>query len=847
MTEFLNPEFDIAGGGPGEAENWDVSVYLQDNGFAKFRDLEGFRLSEGWEACSGFARLWSGFDTYDLDKAITIAISSVGVSPANTFTVPGDLRKVLPPSAAFQIIGTTPGDTHLDAYWTVKSIEFDGSDTIITVTEDVLADVAADIVIPPVLYIDIDNYGWGARLDSQETYPITALSVSDTLELSINRGDVETVTFPGGETTAQNVVDSLNTQFVTLGIEDQVVAVVENSVPVIKTLNQETGSTLMVIGGTAATKIDFQDGEQFGFGQIVQLFSGYFDDKMAVNADDLIEVIKTYVQHGLFRPTVSYGLKRFFVRSEKSGELASVKIWGYHGEVMSDASWPITAVTPSTNALRLVIDGENVDVTLTTGATTAEEILDNITMALGIGTTATALIAGNGQIVVGGITSIKVDSAGTTNSDLGFIEDVFFYGNNNVHSELGFENTESVGQYDIGFFEDFDDVESFPAVYAFGTFIESQYEHFEWAPVEDELLGAQSARTKSWAEWLSSREITVVNPGEFKITGDKKYYYYAGGRALVQGSTGNDGWYTVTGVSYSGGVTTITVSETIPDATADGRIFSMFFEAEADDFAQSWGTFFIDSEDPPMHAFDGVVIGKEVTFPLEIQSNRREMWIYVGTDDNLILLRADAGTYDTAEELVFQLNTKLALQTSADLEFSVHNESDDQTSAKIGFGWNGTGTVSQEFFFANQHGRKAELDMRETIGLIGFIDGRISRVRVPSAWFGKVDGGAARKAPQLWEESQLFFDVDTDSRVSYSIQTTPAGENVIVYEGHENALFNTLALPDNSAFEDCLPEGWKGPIIEFASWEAALTTATFNTESPKPDVGYDDFEDPWED
>lgn len=844
MTEFLNPEFDIAGAGPGEAEDWTVSVYFQGAGFAKFRDFEGFRLSEGWEACSSFARIWSGFDTYDLNKAVTIAISSVDVSPANTFTVPGDIRRILPKSASFQVVGTTPGDTHLDAYWTVESIEFDGTDTIITVTEEIISDVAANIIIPPVIYFNIDNYGYCAKIRGPLYNPF-GMPAGATIYLSINRQESVLITFVGGEKSPAEVASTLNDNFIALGVDDDVIAVVEGAYSVIKSLRHDTNIYLEITGGTASSM--FQEYEQYGYGQFAQLFSGYFDDVESVVAEDIVDVLKTYIQHGYFRATVAYGSNRFFVRSEKSGELASVKAWGHQGEVMSDASWPITAVTPSTDTLRLIIDGETLNVTLTTGATTAEEILEDILDVFGVGSTSTASITGDGQIVIGGALSIKVDSIGTTNSDLGFIEDVLFYGNNNIHAEFGFEDTESIGEYDVGFFESFDDVERLSAVFSKGTTIESPYEHFEWSPVETEILGAQIARMKSWAEWIGSGEIVAVAVGQFQISGDKRNYYYAGATAMVQGSTGNDGTYNVTSSSYSGGVTTISVSETVPDGTADGRIFSMFFEADADDFAQAWVTFLTNSEAPPMHAIDGVVIGNEVTFPLVISSNRNEMWIYVNTDEELILIQADADTYDTADGLVSNLNTKLSLQTSADLEFSVHNESDDQTSARIGFGWDGTGSTAQEFFFSNQHGRKDDLDIRGSIGLTNFINDKSSRIKVPSTWFGKVNGTTSKKSPQVWKSAQRFFDVDPDSRVSYSIQTTEAGENVILYEGHENALFNTLSSPDNSAFEDCIPEGWGGSILDFTTWEATLDTAIFNTGSPKSDVGYDDFEDPWED
>lgn len=856
MTEFSNHEFDIPGLGQGDAEDWTVEVYLQGAGFAKFRTFNDFIPSERWEDYSSFARLWSGYETYDLDKAITIYIPFTSIGTTNDiFLIPGDFRKLLPPSSSFLVSGVNPGETELDAYWTVDKTEFNGSHTKVYVTENIISAVDVNIIIPPIFYLNIDSYGWGARLVSVETYPLgppfypAGIPPWSTINMSINRQTSVVITFTaGGEVWPSEVVNTLNSEFVSLGIDDEVIAVVENSLPVIKTLRQSTDATLMITGGTVSTL--FSDKEEYGFGQFAQLFDGYFEDNMVATSAEVVDVLKTYVQHGYFRMIDSEAADRFFVRSEKTGELATIKAWGHNGEVMSDATWPIPAITPSTNILKLVVDGVDLDVALTTGATTADEILDDIQNAIDISGTDTIVdIVGDGQIVIGSKISIKVDSAGTTNSDLGFIEDVIFYGNNNIHTELGFYNTEAVGKYDVGFYEDFDETDSFTILFASGTSLESQYEQFEWAPVADELLNANSARMKSWAEWIGSGDIILINlPGEFQISGNKTDYYYAGASAMVQGSTLNDGIYTVTGSTYFGGVTKVNVSQTIPSSTADGRIYSMFFNLEDEDFEQSWeNTFLTNSDAPPMNAVEGVLIGNEITFPLEIPSNRNELLIYIDTDQNLILLRVDDDVYDTAGDLVANLNTKLSLKTSTDLEFSIHEESEDQTIARIGFGWDATGSVTQEFFFINQHGRHEGLDIRPLIGMTHFIDGQMSAVKVPSAWFSKIDGTSSIKEPKHWESSSDFYDVDPDSRISYSIQTTAAGDIVVVYEGHDFALFNSLSSPDNSSVESYIPEGWGGSILDLSTWEATLDTSIFNTGSTKPDVGYEDFESPWED
>ena len=82
-------------------------------------------------------------------------------------------------------------------------------------------------------------------------------------------------------------------------------------------------------------------------------------------------------------------------------------------------------------------------------------------------------------------------------------------------------------------------------------------------------------------------DITGVNTGskQFAIAGDLTDAYKSGDRIQVADSTGNDGTYTLASNStHATGTTTITVSETIPDATVDGGLYNLRRVAVTVDF-----------------------------------------------------------------------------------------------------------------------------------------------------------------------------------------------------------------------------------------------------------------------
>jgi hypothetical protein len=72
--------------------------------------------------------------------------------------------------------------------------------------------------------------------------------------------------------------------------------------------------------------------------------------------------------------------------------------------------------------------------------------------------------------------------------------------------------------------------------------------------------------------------ITALNQGAktFTVAGDRRKLFSLNTAPattlIITGSTGNNDTYTVLGVAYTGGNTVITVSEAIPNATADGSV-----------------------------------------------------------------------------------------------------------------------------------------------------------------------------------------------------------------------------------------------------------------------------------
>ena len=83
--------------------------------------------------------------------------------------------------------------------------------------------------------------------------------------------------------------------------------------------------------------------------------------------------------------------------------------------------------------------------------------------------------------------------------------------------------------------------------------------------------------------------VTSGDGGSFDVSGDVTAECTAGEPLRVVGSTGNNGVYAIASASYDGSTyTTITVKESVPDATADGTV-DLFAVTEADTLASLVG------------------------------------------------------------------------------------------------------------------------------------------------------------------------------------------------------------------------------------------------------------------
>lgn len=87
-------------------------------------------------------------------------------------------------------------------------------------------------------------------------------------------------------------------------------------------------------------------------------------------------------------------------------------------------------------------------------------------------------------------------------------------------------------------------------------------------------LGSDSTNVPLIYNELPSGAIQAVNTGTktFTLTGDLTSELQTGGTCVIEGSTGNDGEYDITNVAANGANTDVTVSQTVPSATADGRL-----------------------------------------------------------------------------------------------------------------------------------------------------------------------------------------------------------------------------------------------------------------------------------
>jgi hypothetical protein len=109
-----------------------------------------------------------------------------------------------------------------------------------------------------------------------------------------------------------------------------------------------------------------------------------------------------------------------------------------------------------------------------------------------------------------------------------------------------------------------------------------------WGTISHWVMFDQDRTSYSVDGVDTTNDIFTLPDAAGDVTGE----FAAGTKVRVNGSTGNDGIYTVASSSYDGTDTQVTVQEDVTDATADGTLYAMgnMLEYAPLDTAKSIGT-----------------------------------------------------------------------------------------------------------------------------------------------------------------------------------------------------------------------------------------------------------------
>jgi len=285
-------------------------------------------------------------------------------------------------------------------------------------------------------------------------------------------------------------------------------------------------------------------------------------------------------------------------------------------------------------------------------------------------------------------------------------------------------------------------------------------------------------------------------------------------------------------------------SETVPTGwngwyNDDLTVTSLPLEIE--NFDESW-------ENDPFHsgytwasgsAPVGILTSSIISFPLSIGTSNGDLYILMrSATDDLYKLTITPQTFAASTTLVAHLNTLLpAALTSAGFEFALAASS----RSKITWGWDGstdTATTVYETFFLTTQDDLYYRDARESLGLdaLGFASAQ-SEVLFPASLL------TIKPAGVLTTDTLV---IDTWSQVKYSTDD-PYGTLILSVYGQSAAIFNvTIASEDH--IEQFLIDGWfgaaaawnptytapelTGAIFDFAAREQFVDTAWPNELYP---------------
>jgi hypothetical protein len=744
-----------ASGEPGQAADWTRTAHQELPGWAAFRQPAGFlAVEERFAAHDAPARLTLTFPapTQTIGVVASWPVAAVLVAPTNAIQFNNiDLHYALRPGVCFQVVGLAHHE--LDGYWTVVRSVLVGSDTVVYVTEDVLAmAVGARIYAAAAINVYAGAHAHPAAVVDTTAYPVAALAPGATIGVRVDRGDLQTIAFPGGETTARDVADALADLVVGGGAR-----VVDGQVEIYSdTLGP--GAYVQVEAGTAA--LTFPAVEERGWGQILQLWPEEFADPAAAPTAEVAAVMQARLQHVTAAARASATPDRVDLATTWAGSGATLAIDGLAGTIHDAAAWPVAIGGLDLDLWVLTVGA--VTVTFDAGDTTPALVAERLQLALTAAGASVVATASADRVYLTCPTTLRCNG-GAANAVLNF-PTYTVQGGGPAIDAITLGGT-GAGADDVGWFVDFDAVTSILGTFGAESSASDTAEAFTWTDVRGTFdhLDAVTGGFRSACD-------PVAPPAAATWTNDAEAF---------DDRWGND-WIT----TYA------------PFTPAPG----------------AWV--------PPGVAPDARIVGRPLTFPLQVLATRALLAVHSETDQTWYTLAVTPGTYATAAALVVELEARrVASGMLDDVAFTATPD------GAIALGWDGTVGGDGAIHLGTPRGAQAARDARATLGLHPLAsDPGASGVPVPAGWYAG--------APVASWDADDAYSVDAYSRVVFAAITDPAtAEEIAAPNGALPGLFNAL----DGAIADSYSEAFAWVAITASGAYTGWPLATFSSGDPFED------------
>jgi len=765
----------------------------------------------------------------------TFPVAAVFVAPTNAIQFNGvDLRSAILPGSSFQVVGVAP-NTQLDGYWTVVSIALVGANSVVYVSEDVLAMAPGAVAnLPPVLACTAHEHAFQASVTDTTAYPIAPIGAGQTIEARIGRGDIQVIAFLGGETTAQNVAEVIDELLVGGGAR-----VTGGQVQV---YSDARGPTSFVQVEPITAGLTFDLHESRGYGQWAQMWSLYFANAADATTAEIADVLGEHWHHVRVRYPGGAAGDAVHVETERKGATATLFIDDAVGGFHDAANWAVIVdrVTGINDELWFDVNGSPVTVTLPPGLTTPE-FTSGAIMARFASVSFDATSSYSSDRVYVDSRVALVCTGGTANADIGFPTTFTAYGGGTAARVIGFAGATAVGVDDVGWFSDFSDVTSVFALFSADSPAALNADTFAWS----EIYATMDAVTNYYAPFASFYEVGTATGGSPTTLVDTRRDWavdeLAGLTFQVVSGTGST-FGAVTIVSNTSDTLVYVAPGFTADATTHYRIDGAW-TVLADSFDQAWSNEWLATYNPftpvagawkpPGMTPSAQIVGRELTFPLTVRSNANKLTIRSETDNTWYTLSVTTGIYATITALVTALNHPATGLPSTGITDDVIFGHDGNV---LTLGWDGTANADGALHLASGIGLVAGADVRATLGLWPLAsDTGASSVAVPGGFY---DGDPVG----TWDANNQY-GVDPFSRLVFdTVQDPDLATWQPQINGDLAALFNTTKpSPDSYAERFAFPN-WYGAYVTPGGghlWAVAMFDSLIVPQDAE------DFEEGW--